>query len=203
VGSTPARQERKDLIVDQAMVIIEESGRSSLNMATLAASAKISRVWLYQHFPDMDHVLEAIMERVYITTIHNASNPPVSGTEVNRYLHQRAPGWLKMPTAAAIVALESFSQVGLKTASVGPVVRSVQQALLTAWVGPLVGSGVNVEDAIAAIATLHTGTLGIIVTHKRGLVSEPVATERLHGLIDAVIPVDWVLGDMPREAVCA
>lgn len=48
-----------DRIVAAAVELVRENGTSAVSMSALAARAGVSRPTLYQHFPDLEHVLIA------------------------------------------------------------------------------------------------------------------------------------------------
>lgn len=53
------RREIGDRIVAAAVEMVRENGISAVSMSALAARAGVSRPTLYQHFPDLEHVLIA------------------------------------------------------------------------------------------------------------------------------------------------
>lgn len=53
------RRGTRDRIVAAAVELVRENGISAVSMSALAARAGVSRPTLYQHFPDLEHVLVA------------------------------------------------------------------------------------------------------------------------------------------------
>ncbi|GLR25064.1 TetR/AcrR family transcriptional regulator [Limnobacter litoralis] len=51
------KQERRQFLIENAAVLVEQKGWAVLNMSALATSAKVSRQLVYQHFPSLDALL--------------------------------------------------------------------------------------------------------------------------------------------------
>jgi AcrR family transcriptional regulator len=74
------RDQRRELLIDQALEIVRTEGADALTLATLAARAGVSRPVAYEHFTTRPGLLLAAFQRLedrYVEQLRSAlSSPP-------------------------------------------------------------------------------------------------------------------------------
>ena len=151
--------DRRDSILDAALMLVFESGADSIKMHDVAARSSVSRQSLYQHFHSADELLDALYDRTY--------------RDYLAVFEENAPGRLDEPDAN-VAPLEGLLQlpgpihrIVSSAFFAGPNGRSAQMKLQRRlddlidanWIRPLTASGLDHGIVTSGVYTIFASAL--------------------------------------------
>ncbi len=190
-----SQDDRRRMIVNAASELIEEQGVLALSMRAVADRAGITRVWLYNYFPDVDAVMLGVWNQWRIDLAGTTDFEPPRGRSVRDYLTNLVTLWLQMPTAAAMIGLHASTYMGMANDGPSSFIRTINADVERRWTLPLIASGVEHDRAVAAVVRVQASGLSTIIAFRRGLLTKENTVKTLNELISATVPAHWQLSD--------
>jgi AcrR family transcriptional regulator len=159
MGKHLSLAKRRDSILDAAVEILEESGVENITMSALSARTGVSRQIVYQHFHNVDEVLEALFDRTYHTYFDHLD----LGTNTYEFEEQRGllrlEGIFELPLPMQRLVASAFFAGPHGRPFLMVIQRRLDELIDRNWVRPLVRIGYDQHAVISGVYTVVAATL--------------------------------------------
>ncbi len=191
--------QQREKIVAAACELIEEFGVTGITMTLLARRARVSRVWLYEFFPDLESVYLAVFDLALGRHMVRDDDLHTAGDHLVDFYRYSMKRWWTMPIATAKVGMFGIYCANSAT----PLGQRLHARMLersSTWVDRMAAGGVPREEALAATVALTATIYSLVIANHEGTITQQQAEATAHRVIDALIDPEWRLARAPRSA---
>jgi AcrR family transcriptional regulator len=182
-----SRDERVTSILKAASEIIMESGIEATTVTAIAARSGVSRQWLYDFFPDVEAILQALYVEAQQQYFVEEPLMLPGDPEFTDFVRRGAVAWLRMPVPFAILTSYALNG-GTRSSATSSTLRSyILEHFERTWVDPMVAFGYSRAVLYGSIMSIINTALGLNVAISEGLTTYEVAEERLFTIVEALL----------------
>lgn len=181
-----SRDERLTSILKAAAEIIMESGIESTTITAIATRSGVSRQWLYDFFPDVEAILQALYVEAQEQYFSHEPLRLPGDADFVEFVKRGALCWLRMPVPFAILTCYALNG-GTRSSATSSTLRSfILEHFERSWIDPLVAFGYARAVLYGSVMTIINTALGLNIAVSEGLTTYEVAEQRLFTVIEAL-----------------
>jgi AcrR family transcriptional regulator len=167
--------------------LIVESGAAGVTFKAIAQRMGVSRQWLYKFYPDIDAIFVVVYNHGRQLYFREETPAPTDPVARAAYLKRRCDRYLELPVACAVVGSMALN-FGIRDKRAEHSLRTMILANLeTQWIQPMVDAGYDRGQLYGSLLTFLNVLFGLIIAVDQKLTNRETASNRLQGLLDAVV----------------